>query len=135
MWFGEFDLVLPILQSHNRTDPITTRYLRFNKQGCITTSQCTCVRWVPGSRTLFLASHADGTIIVYDTEREDDPNFQATSSTWDSLEEIKVTRPGSSVEDTGNEREREREMAFAMSRNPVSHWRVASKSIVGESLY
>jgi hypothetical protein len=72
---------------------------------------------------------------VYDTEREDDPNFQATSSTWDSLEEIKVTRPGSSVEDTGNEREREREMAFAMSRNPVSHWRVASKSIVGESLH
>ena len=29
------------------------------------------VRWIPGSESLFLASHMDGTLIVYDKERED----------------------------------------------------------------
>jgi WD40 repeat protein len=29
------------------------------------------IRWIPGSENLFLASHLDGTLIVYDRERED----------------------------------------------------------------
>lgn len=29
------------------------------------------IRWIPGSENLFLASHLDGTLIVYDKERED----------------------------------------------------------------
>ncbi|KAG8853539.1 hypothetical protein FRB96_008141 [Tulasnella sp. 330] len=56
-------------------DPMNTRYLRLNKQGCISSSPCTAIRWVPGSRTLFLVSHADGTIVVHDKERDDDANF------------------------------------------------------------
>ncbi|KAG8897152.1 hypothetical protein FRB99_008394 [Tulasnella sp. 403] len=57
-------------------DPLTTRYVRLNKQGCISNSPCTAVHWVPGSRSLFLVSHANGTIVVYDKDREDDVNFQ-----------------------------------------------------------
>jgi catabolite repression protein CreC len=45
--------------------------VRLNKGGCIISSPCTAVHWVPSSRNLFLVSHADGTIIVYDKERED----------------------------------------------------------------
>ena len=30
-----------------------------------------CIRWIPGSESLFLASHTDGTLFVYDKERED----------------------------------------------------------------
>lgn len=80
------------------------------------------MRWVPGSTTLFLVSHADGTIIIYDVEREDgsfaplDPNttpdnlpahngtadsinnpstpaVEASPQEWDSLETIFVTIP------------------------------------------
>ena len=29
------------------------------------------IRWLPGSDNLFLAAHEDGTLIVYDMERED----------------------------------------------------------------
>lgn len=29
------------------------------------------IRWLPGSENLFLAAHMDGTLIVYDKERED----------------------------------------------------------------
>ncbi|KAB5595692.1 Catabolite repression protein creC [Ceratobasidium theobromae] len=54
-------------------EPISSRYVRINKQGCINHSPCTQVRWVPSSRTLLLASYADGTIVVYDTERQDAP--------------------------------------------------------------
>ncbi|KAG8940074.1 hypothetical protein FRC00_013257, partial [Tulasnella sp. 408] len=53
------------------TDAGTTRH-----KGCITNSPCTAIRWVPGSRNLFLVSHANGTIVVYDKEREDDTTFQ-----------------------------------------------------------
>ncbi|KAF8344156.1 WD40-repeat-containing domain protein [Cantharellus anzutake] len=61
-------------------DPMSSRYVRLNKGGCITSSPCTAVHWVPHSRSLFMVSHADGSIIVYDKEREDsnftpkDPN-------------------------------------------------------------
>lgn len=54
-------------------EPMSSRYVRINKQGCINHSPCTQVRWVPSSRTLFLAAYADGTIVVYDTERQDAP--------------------------------------------------------------
>ncbi|KDQ61162.1 hypothetical protein JAAARDRAFT_55864 [Jaapia argillacea MUCL 33604] len=52
-------------------DPISSRYGRLNKGGCITNSPCTSVRWVPSLPALFLVSHADGSIIVYDKERDD----------------------------------------------------------------
>lgn len=52
-------------------DAISSRYVRINKQSCITASPCTCVRWVPRSPVLFVVSHADGTVMVYDKERED----------------------------------------------------------------
>ena len=29
------------------------------------------IRWLPGSENLFLAAHTDGTLIVYDKERDD----------------------------------------------------------------
>lgn len=152
------------------------------------------MRWVPGSRNLFLVSHANGTIVVYDKEREDDANFKPTlppdsaptqhpsnppspahpqtadetatdddttvtanpfslhqlqrhlhihpSSSpvshsnlpsapilpWNSLEEIWVTRPGSQWDE---EKDREKEMTIAATKNPVSHWRVARQGIIG----
>ena len=29
------------------------------------------IRWIPGSETLFLAAHMDGSLVVYDKEKED----------------------------------------------------------------
>ncbi|KAI0782200.1 WD40 repeat-like protein [Abortiporus biennis] len=52
-------------------DPISSRYGRLNKQGRICGVECTSIRWVPKSPNLFLVSHTDGTILVYDKERED----------------------------------------------------------------
>ena len=41
------------------------------QKGMINPSPVTDISWIPGSENLFLASHADGTLIVYDKERED----------------------------------------------------------------
>lgn len=124
-------------------------------QGCITSSPCTAVRWVPSSPTLFLASHADGTVIVYDKERDDgaftaaDPEAPPASVTepafpmdndlrdaggeWNPLYSIFVTMPPwhpATVAGTGppvsGKPEKEKTV-----KNPVSHWRVARRAIVG----
>lgn len=29
------------------------------------------IRWIPGAENLFLASHMDGTLVIYDKEKED----------------------------------------------------------------
>ena len=47
------------------------KYLRINKGNIINDSAISQIRWLPGSENLFLASHMDGTLVVYDKERED----------------------------------------------------------------
>ena len=47
------------------------KYVRINKGNVISSSPITEIRWLPGSENLFLASHMDGTLIVYDKERDD----------------------------------------------------------------
>ena len=47
------------------------KYVRMNKGNIISSSPISEIRWLPGSENLFLASHMDGTLIVYDTERDD----------------------------------------------------------------
>jgi WD40 repeat protein len=121
-------------------------------KGSISGSPCTAVRWVPSSSTLFLVSHADGTIIVYDTEREDgtftpqdpnapssDANTQTQSPTdgtpqeWDPLDNIFVTMPpwhpvtaaGGAMNASGKA-DKEK-----VAKNPVSHWRLSRQGVVG----
>ncbi|KAF9014002.1 WD40-repeat-containing domain protein [Cyathus striatus] len=133
-------------------DPMASRYERLNKQGSISSSPCTAVRWVPGSHTLFLVSHADGTIIVYDKERDDgsftpqDPNnptlptdgsnlnsgLDDTNSAgdWDSTDSMFVTlppwHPGSFIPfSSAGKSEKERAV-----KNPVSHWRISKRAVV-----
>lgn len=40
-------------------------------QGIINASPISDIHWLPGSENLFLAAHMDGTLIVYDKERDD----------------------------------------------------------------
>lgn len=54
-------------------------------QNIISSSAISSIRWLPGSENLFLASHMDGTLIVYDKERDDaafipEPNITPTTN-------------------------------------------------------
>ena len=97
-------------------------------------------------------SHADGTIIVYDKEREDgaftpqepgtsppsvSPLDNSSSSDsqgeWNPLDSIFVTMPPwhpvtiGGPGSIGAKPDKEK-----TAKNPVSHWRVSRRSIVGE---
>ncbi|KAJ6788527.1 hypothetical protein PWT90_01641 [Aphanocladium album] len=52
-------------------EPIAQRYTRLNKNGVINNTPVAHVKWLPGSENLFLAAHMDGSLIVYDKEKED----------------------------------------------------------------
>ncbi|CCM00002.1 uncharacterized protein FIBRA_02027 [Fibroporia radiculosa] len=133
-------------------DPMSSRYGRLNKQGRICNSPCTSIRWVPNSPNLFLVSHANGTIVVYDKEREDgifvpqEPSSVTYSSSssngapstsspgeWDSLDSIFVTMPpwhpvtAGGTFTGGGKSDKEK-----TAKNPVSHWKVSRRTIVGK---
>ncbi|KAJ7286199.1 catabolite repression protein creC [Mycena rebaudengoi] len=113
-------------------DPISSRYARLNKSGSITNSPCTAVRWVPSSATLFLVAHADGTIIVYDKERDDgsftpqEPVGSTAGSEWDPIDSIFVTMPPWHPVSSGAGLTKVDKVA----KNPVSHWRISRRPIV-----
>ncbi|KAL7622343.1 hypothetical protein AAE478_007847 [Parahypoxylon ruwenzoriense] len=52
-------------------EPMSQRYTRLNKNGVINKTPVSQIRWIPGAENLFLAAHMDGTLIVYDKEKED----------------------------------------------------------------
>lgn len=54
-------------------EPISQKYARINKNGLINNSAVAQIRWIPGSENHFLAAHMDGTLVVYDKEKEDAP--------------------------------------------------------------
>jgi hypothetical protein len=157
IWFGE-PILFDTLQLNWKLmviDPFSLRYGRLNKQGRISNSPCTAVRWVPSSPNLFLVSHADGTIIVYDKDR-DDGVFTAQAPTaspvsplrppsiptpaeptspageWNPLDSIFVTIPpwhpvnATSAAGGGGRGDRDK-----TTKNPVSHWKVSKRSVVG----
>ncbi|KAK3381401.1 WD40-repeat-containing domain protein [Podospora didyma] len=52
-------------------EPISQRYTRLNKNGAINGTPVSEIRWIPGSEHLFMAAHMDGSLVVYDKEKED----------------------------------------------------------------
>lgn len=71
-------------------EPISQKYSRINKRAClllvslgsvadkfvqgiINPTPVYSIRWLPGSENVFFAAHSDGSLVVYDKEREDSP--------------------------------------------------------------
>jgi catabolite repression protein CreC len=52
-------------------EPISQKYARLNKNGMINPSAITTTLWLPNKENLFVAAHMDGSVIVYDKEKED----------------------------------------------------------------
>ena len=99
---------------------------------------------MPSSSTLFLVSHADGTIIVYDKDRDDgiftpshpvseELSEDGSAKEWDSFDSIFVSmsqwHPATAFNSNSGKPEKEK-----TPKNPVSHWRVSKRGIVGEKV-
>ncbi|CAD6905250.1 unnamed protein product [Tilletia controversa] len=66
-------------------DPISSKYTRINKGGAVSSSGVSQVRWLPpavGSDLMFMATHADGTVIIYDATRDDPQQGQFVPGIW-----------------------------------------------------
>ncbi|GAA5922007.1 hypothetical protein JCM1841_000733 [Sporobolomyces salmonicolor] len=145
-------------------DPLTARYSRLNKSGVITSSAVTSILWLPPSppasssvsapstssypenrSNLFITSHADGTMLLWDKDREDWNGFVPSSAPrhlsgargkeneWGALhvapgeegkaargmEDLVISKPPA-VDKKGQS---------TAKFNPVSHWRVSRKAI------
>lgn len=52
-------------------EPISQKYSRLNKNGIINKAAMASIQWLPGKQNFFLAAHMDGTLVVYDKDKED----------------------------------------------------------------
>lgn len=52
-------------------DACSNKYLRINKNGDIDRSAVTDIKWIPGSPNYFVTLHANGTLKIFDKDRED----------------------------------------------------------------
>ncbi|KDE08072.1 hypothetical protein MVLG_01772 [Microbotryum lychnidis-dioicae p1A1 Lamole] len=143
-------------------DPFLARYTRLNKGGVITSSSITSIQWLPPSAAystsenhsnLFLTSHADGTLLVWDKDREDWSGFVPTpvptglnlrsvhgvgaasgkENDWDGTQIKHAPSDAGDLAGLGDIIV-SRPAPFdkkgqATKFNPVSHWRVSRKAI------
>ena len=80
------------------------------------------IRWIPVSEHLFLASHMDGTLVVYDKEREDalfapEENGSSTSEKSGEVNEISTIHIHKSVNSKNQK------------SNPVASWKISNQKI------
>ncbi|BGP30078.1 hypothetical protein JCM10296v2_001830 [Rhodotorula toruloides] len=152
-------------------DPLTARYSRFNKSGCITSSAVTSILWLPPAppkspsspsidpsspstttrSNLFVTSHADGSVILWDKDKEDwsgfvpqpYPPLKSTSSPATGQKENEWPLAGAGAATMGARKIADGQEDMVVSKlpptdrkgqstakfNPVSHWRVSKKPI------
>ncbi|OAP55266.1 hypothetical protein AYL99_10239 [Fonsecaea erecta] len=101
-------------------EPISQKYARINKNGMINNSAVSTIRWIPGSENLFLAAHMDGTLVVYDKEKEDAPFVseelvdEAISIEDDDQSTLVISKSVNSSN---------------QKANPVACWRISNQNI------
>lgn len=98
-------------------EPMSQKYARINKNGVINSSPVTHIKWLPGSENLFIASHANGVLVVYDKEKEDalfTPEVNGHS-------EQEVGRLPLDILKSVNSKNQK--------NNPVSFWKMANQKI------
>lgn len=101
-------------------EPLSQKYARINKNGMINTSAVSTIRWIPGSENLFLAAHMDGTLIVYDKEKEDAPfvSEELVDEAISIEDEDQSTLVISKSVNSSNQK-----------ANPVACWRISNHTI------
>lgn len=101
-------------------EPISQRYARINKNGCINNSPVTYIKWIPGSENLFMAAHSNGQLVVYDKEKEDAPLTSEPGSLAEEFVKSSGRQPMQILKSVTSRNQK---------TNPVSLWRLAGHKI------
>lgn len=103
-------------------EPISQKYTRLNKNGIINATPVSEIRWIPGSENLFLAAHMDGSLVVYDKEKEE-VAFLPEEKSNEALDAI--------IESDGRESLHIEKSVHSRNQkvNPVSFWKLSNQRI------
>jgi WD40 repeat protein len=118
---------LDIIMGFNTSDiiwyePMSQKYARLNKNGQITDSLVQSILWLPNKENLFIAAHMNGTLIVYDKEKED-ANFVAEEALENGHVNGDEPKYGFRVKKSVQSRDQK--------VNPVAVWKVSNMKING----
>jgi WD40 repeat protein len=109
-------------------EPISQKYARINKNGIINNSAVSAIWWLPNKENYFLAAHMDGSLIVYDKEKEDAEFIPEESHT-----EAGYSPNGSSNGDPTPRQYKLNIKKSVQSRNqksnPVSVWKISNQKV------
>ncbi|KAG1470567.1 hypothetical protein G6F56_002608 [Rhizopus delemar] len=93
-------------------DPLCNKYGRINKGGIMNSSLITMIKWLPGHENLFMASFQDGSIMLFDKDKEDE-----------------VFHPDLIQQEKHTFKISKHAPKIALKCNPVSHWKLSLKSV------
>ncbi|TKA73623.1 hypothetical protein B0A49_02755 [Cryomyces minteri] len=108
------------LSSEQKWEPMSQKYSRLNKNGIINSSPVSDIRWLPNTENYFLAAHMDGTLVVYDKERED-AAFVPEENGVDKASFDTERGPALHVKKSQQSRNQK--------TNPVACWKVSNQKI------
>ncbi|OTA98642.1 hypothetical protein M426DRAFT_17203 [Hypoxylon sp. CI-4A] len=107
-------------------EPMSQRYTRLNKNGVINKTPVSQIRWIPGAENLFLAAHMDGSLVVYDKEKEDaifSPEDEETKSTSGEAPAPKVVNHYKEINVLKSVHSKNQKT------NPVAVWKLSNQRI------
>ncbi|RYN90559.1 putative catabolite repression protein [Alternaria tenuissima] len=105
-------------------EPMSQKYARINKNGVINATAVSDIRWLPNSENLFLAAHMDGSLVVYDKEKEDavfvpeEITSPSENGLTDGEKKLKALLTIKKSVNSKNQR-----------TNPVSYWQVSRSKV------
>ena len=110
-------------------EPVSQKYSRINKNGIINPHAVTDIAWLPGSENLFLASHMDGTLIVYDKEKEDAVFIPEDAASNSESTNEKPVNGSHSVDRSSALHVKKSQQSRHQKTNPVAVWKVSNQKL------
>ncbi|KAI9691034.1 MAG: hypothetical protein M1822_008654 [Bathelium mastoideum] len=110
-------------------EPISQKYSRINKNGIINPHPVTDIAWLPGSENLFLASHMDGTLIVYDKEKDDAIFIPEDASAGSDANAEKAPNGSHSVDRSSALHVKKSAQSRHQKTNPIAVWKVSNQKL------
>ena len=101
---------------------ISQKYTRLNKNGIINATPISEIKWIPGSENLFMASHMDGSLVVYDKEK-DDAAFLPEEKSEETLNSNIPKPPGETILIEKSVQSQNQKT------NPVAFWKLSNQRI------
>ena len=107
-------------------EPISQKYARLNKNGVINPSPVSAVYWLPNSENLFIAAHMNGTLVVYDKDKEDAPFVPEETSI---PEEGQINGHGETSHKINMIKIHKSVQSRNQKTNPVAVWKIGNQKI------